>query len=69
MTQEFRVVYKDSDKSIVSLLDSDLDYEDHESRCADGVKVASQILTWDDDNYLVMPTDVQVSPEGLASKV
>jgi len=68
MAQQFRVVYKDSDKSIISLLDAASDHIDHESRCRAGVKVASEVLTWEDDNHMVMPEEVQVSETGVASK-
>lgn len=68
MAQQFRVVYRDSDKAIIGLLEAGLDHVDHESRCADGVRVAPEILTWNDDDYLVMPTDVQISDAGVASK-
>lgn len=68
MAQQFRVVYRDSDKEIIGLLDASLNHIDHESRCAEGVRVAPEVLTWDDDDYLVMPTDVQVSDAGVASK-
>lgn len=68
MAQQFRVVYRESDKKIISLLDASIDAADHESRCVDGVRVASEILTWDDDDYLVMLEDVQVSDAGVASK-
>ena len=68
MAQQFRVVYRESDKKIISLLDASIDATDHESRCADGVRVAAEVLTWDDDEYLVMLEDVQVSDAGVASK-
>ena len=68
MAQQFRVVYRNSDKKIIGLLESSIDPVDHESRCPEGVRVASEILTWDDDDYLVMPTDVQISDAGEASK-
>lgn len=68
MTQELRVVYKDSDKSIVGFLGADLDYEDHESRCLNGVKVASQILEFPDD-VIVMPDMVSITSDGIATKV
>lgn len=68
MAQQFRVVYRESDKKIISLLDASIDAADHESRCADGVRVAPEVLTWDDDEYLVMLEDVQVSDAGVASK-
>ena len=68
MAQQFRVVYRESDKKIISLLDASIDAADHESRCSDGVRVASEVLTWGDDDYLVMLEDVQVSDAGVASK-
>ena len=68
MAQQFRVVYRESDKKIISLLEASLDHVDHQSRSADGVRVAPEILTWDDDNYLIMLNDVQVSDAGVASK-
>jgi len=57
-----------SDKFIVSFLGADLDYEDHESRCLDGVKVAPQILEFPDD-VIVMPEMVSITSEGIATKV
>lgn len=68
MAQQFRVVYRESDKKIISLLEASINASDHQSRCADGVLVAPEILTWDDDDYLVMLHDVQVSDAGVASK-
>lgn len=68
MTQELRVVYNDSDKSIVGFLSADLDYEDHESRSVDGVKVALQILEFPDD-VIVMPEMVSINSDGIATKV
>lgn len=68
MTQELRVVYKDSDKSIIGFLGADLNHEDHESRCLDGVKVAPQILEFPDD-VIVMPEMVSITSDGVANKV
>jgi len=68
MAQQFRVVYRESDKKIISLLEASINAADHQSRSADGVRVASEILTWDDDDYLVMLKDVEVSDAGVASK-
>jgi|TARA_B110000908_G_scaffold966_1_gene1191 hypothetical protein len=68
MTQELRVVYKDSDKSIIGLLGADLDHGDHESRSVDGVKVAPQILEFPDD-VIVMPEMVSITSDGVATKV
>ena len=68
MTQELRVVYKDSDKSIIGLLGADLDHEDQESRAVDGVKVAPQILEFPDD-VIVMPEMVSITSDGVATKV
>lgn len=68
MAQQFRVVYRESDKKIISLLEASINAADHQSRCADGVRVAPEILTWDDDDYLVMLHDVQVNDAGVASK-
>ena len=44
MSQELKVVYKDSDKSIIGFLGADLDAEEHEAISAEGVKVSSEIL-------------------------
>lgn len=67
MAQELRVVYKDSDKSIIGFLGADLDYEDHEARSPEGIKVASEILQFPDED-IVYPEMVTVSSEGIATK-
>ena len=68
MAQELKVVYKDSDKSIIGFLGADLDAEEHEAISAEGVKVSSEILSFD-DNIIVIPEMAQVNAEGVASKV
>ena len=72
MTQEIKVVYKDSDKSIVDLinlaggLDTSVLIEPVLE--AKGSKVASQVLTFADDVTLTNDM-VTVSASGVASKV
>ena len=68
MTQQLRVVYKDSDKSIIGFLGADLNAEEHEAISSEGIKVSSEVLSFDDDE-IVMPEMAQVSAEGIASKV
>ena len=47
MTQKLRAVYNNSDKTIIGFLAEDLDAEDHEARCPEGVKVTSNYLEFD----------------------
>ena len=68
MTQELKVVYKDSDKSIIGFLGADLNAEEHEAMSTEGIKVSSEVLSFDDD-VIVMPEMAQVSADGVASKV
>tara|TARA_R100001510_G_C7595572_1_gene163809 strand:- start:68 stop:274 length:207 start_codon:yes stop_codon:yes gene_type:complete len=67
MTQKLRAVYNNSDKTIIGFLAEDLDAEDHEARCPEGVKVTSNYLEFDDD-IIVYLHDVSVNSEGLAVK-
>ena len=67
MAQELKVVYKDSDKSIIGFLAADLNAENHEAISSEGVKVSSEILSFD-DSIIVMPEMAQVNAEGVASK-
>tara|TARA_R110000744_G_C19263643_1_gene551645 strand:- start:272 stop:490 length:219 start_codon:yes stop_codon:yes gene_type:complete len=72
MTQEIKVVYKDSDKSVVDFinlaggLDTSVTIEPVLE--ANGSKVAPQVLTFADDVTLTNDM-VTVSASGVASKV
>ena len=68
MAQKFRVVYNDSDKTIIGLLADDLDKETHENNSPDGVKVTDNILTFEDDDELITLDKVKVSETGQAEK-
>ena len=51
MTQEIRVVYKDSDKSVVGFIGAEITYENKIQPALekDGVKVASEVISFADD--------------------
>lgn len=70
MTQEVRVVYKDSDKSIVGFIGAEIDQsvEIEPTLAKDGKKVASQVLSFADDVNITKAM-VTVSSSGVASKV
>jgi len=68
MAQELRVVYRDSDKSIIGFLGADLDHEDHEDRSLEGIKVASHVLEFADED-IVYPEMVSIDSNGNATKV
>lgn len=68
MAQKFRVVYNDSDKTIIGLLGDDLDKDVHEANSPDGVKVTDNILTFKDDDELITLDKVKVSETGQAEK-
>ena len=68
MAQKFRVVYNDSDKTIIGLLGDDLDKDVHEANSPDGVKVTDNILTFEDDDELITLDKVKVSETGQAEK-
>ena len=67
MTQKLRVVYNDSDKTIIGFLLEEFDYKDHEARSPEGVKVTRNYLEFDDD-VIVYPENVSVNNEGVAVK-
>jgi hypothetical protein len=69
MAQEIRVVYKDSDKSVVGFIDANITYENEIQPTLekDGVKVASEVISFADD--VVITNDLlSVNSEGVASK-
>lgn len=72
MAQEIKVVYKESDKSVVDFinitggLDTSVVIEPILE--ADGKKVASQVLSFD-DSITITNDKLTVSAEGVASKV
>ena len=69
MAQKLRVVYNDSDKTIIGFLGDDLDKDEHEANSPDGVKVTDNILTFDDDNEIITLDKVIVNSNGEAEKV
>ncbi len=72
MAQEIKVVYKNSDKSVVDFinieggLDTSVLIEPVLE--ADGKKVASQVLSFNDD-VIITNDMITVSSEGIATKV
>ena len=70
MAQEIKVAYRDSDKSIRGIIGAELDtaVEIEPTLALDGVLVADQILSFDDD-VTVTNDMVTVSSEGIATKV
>ena len=62
MTQKLRIVYNDSDKTIIGFLLEEFDHKDHEARSPEGVKVTDNYLEFDDDviavsyTHLTLPT-------------
>ncbi len=68
MAQKFRVVYNDSDKTIIGLLGDDLDKDVHEANSPDGVKVTDNILTFEDDDEIITLDKVKVSETGQAEQ-
>lgn len=69
MAQKFRVVYNDSDKTIIGFLGDDLDKDEHEANSPDGVKVTDNILTFDDDDEIITLDKAIVNTNGEAEKV
>ena len=69
MAQKLRVVYNDSDKTIIGFLGDDLDKDEHEANSPDGVKVTDNILIFDDDDEIITLDRVKVSETGQAEKV
>ena len=67
MTQKLRVVYNDSDKTIIGFLLEEFDHKDHEARSPEGVKVTDNYLEFNDD-AIVYPEDVSVNSNGVAVK-
>ena len=70
MSQEIRVVYKDSDKSIVGFIGAEIDQsvEIEPTLAKDGKKVAKKVLSFANDVTLTNAM-VAVSASGVASKV
>ena len=69
MAQEIREVYKDGDKSVVGFIDANITYENEIQPTLekDGVKVASEVISFADD--VVITNDLlSVNSEGVASK-
>ena len=68
MAQEIRVVYKDSDKSVVGFIDSEITYENEIQPTLekDGLKVATEILSFEDDVVIINDL-LFVNSEGVAS--
>ena len=69
MAQKLRVVYNDSDKTIIGFLGDDLSKETHEANSPDGVKVTDNILTFDDDDEIITLDKAVVNSDGEALKV
>lgn len=69
MAQKLRVVYNDSDKTIIGFLGDDLDKDEHEANSPDGVKVTDNILTFDDDDEIITLDRAIVNTNGEAEKV
>ena len=69
MAQNLRVVYNDSDKTIIGFLGDDLDKDEHEANSPDGVKVTDNVLTFDDDDEIITLDKAIVNSDGVASKV
>jgi|TARA_E500000318_G_scaffold1571_2_gene2040 hypothetical protein len=68
MAQQIRVIYKDSDKSVIGFIESIITYEDEIQPAIekDGMKVAPEILSFEDD--VVITNDLlSVNSEGVAS--
>tara|TARA_Y100000004_G_C8830114_1_gene375765 strand:- start:136 stop:348 length:213 start_codon:yes stop_codon:yes gene_type:complete len=70
MTQEVKVAYKDSDKSVVGFIGAEVDtsIEIEPTLAKDGKKVASEVLSFADDVNITKAM-VTVSSSGVASKV
>lgn len=66
MSQKFRVVYNDEDKSVIGFLADDLSKEVHEENSPEGVKVTENVLTFDNDDEIITPDRVSVSESGQA---
>lgn len=68
MAQKLRVVYNESDKTIIGLLGDDLDKDVHEANSPEGVKVTDNVLTFEDDEEIITLDKVKVSETGQAEK-
>ena len=68
MAQKFRVVYNESDKTVIGLLGDDLDKDTHEANSPEGVKVTDNVLEFEDDAEIVTLDRVLVTGEGQAQK-
>jgi|TARA_R100001015_G_C4599100_1_gene154166 hypothetical protein len=69
MAQEIRVVYKDSDKTVVDFIDAAITYENEIKPVleADGFKVAPEVLSFD-DGVTINNSMMTVNSSGVASK-
>ena len=69
MAQQIRVVYKDSDKTVVDFIDAVIAYENETKPVleADGFKVAPEVLSFD-DGVTITNDKLKVSAGGVASK-
>jgi len=70
MAQEIRVVYKDSDKTVVGFIDAVITYENEIKPVleADGFKVAPKVLSFD-DGVEITNDKLKVSAKGVATIV
>lgn len=69
MTQQIRVVYKESNKKVVGFIDAVITYKNVIEPIleADGMKVASQVLSFD-DSVTIDKSMMTVDSSGVASK-
>jgi hypothetical protein len=69
MAQEIKALYSDSDKSVVGIVGAELDMsvEIEPTMAKNGISVASQILSFDDDVNITYDL-ISVDENGVASK-
>ena len=69
MTQQIRVVYKESNKKVVGFIDAVITYKNVIEPIleADGMKVASKVLSFD-DSVTIDKSMMTVDSSGVASK-
>ncbi len=69
MTQEIKALYSDSDKSVVGFVGAELDtsLEIEPTMAENGISVASQVLSFDDDIEITLDL-ISVDENGVASK-
>jgi len=69
MAQEIKALYSDSDKSVVGIVGAELDMsvEIEPTMAKNGISVASQILSFDDDVNITYDL-ISVDKNGVASK-